>query len=54
MTDQPCGDTVDTAIGAITCDLPAGHDDSHAGGDRTYWREQPLIGHPAAAEIDVD
>lgn len=37
MTDQTCNDAVTTAIGTIACDLPAGHDDLHAGGDRTYW-----------------
>lgn len=40
MTDT-CNDTIDTAIGTITCDLPAGHGDDHAGGDRTYWRHHP-------------
>ncbi len=37
MTTEQCNDAVTTAIGTITCDLPAGHDDLHAGGNRTHW-----------------
>lgn len=42
-----CGDTLDSAIGTIVCDLPVGHDGPHAGGDRTYWidRTERHIGY---------
>jgi hypothetical protein len=35
-----CGEQVDTAIGTVTCDLPANHD-LHGGGNRTYWKPGP-------------
>lgn len=37
-----CGETLDSAIGTITCDRPPHDDGRHEGGDRTYWTEAPM------------
>lgn len=41
-----CGDVLHSTIGDITCDLPRHDDGRHAGGDRTYWTDEPQTNGP--------
>lgn len=51
-----CGDILDSAIGTIVCDLPAGHGKQHVGGDRTYWidRTDENVGYVKGLRKAVD